>query len=118
MKSPDDFIIKQVTRCDDRKPQTVNRGIGRWISFSCTFCSLPSSLFFLSYGIPMGIFRLFVFFTFLSNYCFPESSSLGICLLAWHLSSLVKTSLTFILRLFWLYFFCFFVPDSSFILHH
>lgn len=90
IKFPEDFIIKQVTGCDNRKPQMVNRGIGQWISFSCTFYSLPSSLLFHSYCTPMGIFHLFVFFTFLSNYHFPRSSCLGICLLAWHLSFLVQ----------------------------
>lgn len=107
-----------MTRCNKRKPQTVNKGREQRISFSCihVLCHLQSFFHsFHSYGYIVSIY----FFHYLFQLPLPIVFMVGVCLLVDAFPPFFKMRLTFVVRLCWLYFFFssapfFQIPNSSF----
>lgn len=105
---------KQMTRCDNRNPQTVNKGREQQISFSCTFVFFaifsPFSILFSS----LWMYSIYLFSPlFIQTTTFHGFHGWGLST-GWHLSSLLQDKVNFLIILHWLYFFffCSFVPDS------
>lgn len=92
VKFSEEFIIN---RCDNRKPQTVNKGREQRISFSCTFMFFaifsPSSILFSS----MWVYSI-SFVRYLFQLPLSIVFMVGVCLLVDTSPPFFKTRLTFL----------------------